>query len=243
MIKNKKIVVLIIMMLLASASQCFAFFSLDKTPPQQQQDGLVVSVEKNIVAFVTHTVESLRYSVYRMGGKRFDASKGVYILDCSNFVDHILQNVSPHAYSSLVSATGVNNPASRHYYEFFTDLTDNPDTHWNKIDNIEQLQPGDILVFRYKNSRGHETGGHVMIVMDKPIQDDNTFFVRVADSAPSAHSEDTRADTSGIGIGTLLLKANLQTGHPVAYAWGVDSDWSRNVKVAMARPREISAIS
>src|SRR5262249_36906862 len=114
------------------------------------------------------------------------------------------------------------------------------DDYWNKVDNIAQLRPGDILVFRYKNSRGRETGGHVMIVMDKPLQYENTFYVRVADSAPSAHSQDTReSDTSGIGIGTLLLKANLKTGHPFAYAWGVDSYWNKNVKVVMARPHEL----
>ena len=106
--------------------------------------------------------------------------------------------------------------------------------------DVEKLQPGDILVFRYKNSRGTETGGHVMVVMDKPERASDVYFVRVADSAPSRHSEDTRhINESGIGIGTLLLKANPKTGKPSAFAWGVNGYWNKNVKFAMARPIEV----
>jgi hypothetical protein len=164
----------------------------------------------------------------------------VYILDCSSFVDHILRAVSPHAYSSLVSATGAGTPASQHYYTFFRELEDDPDSYWNKVEEVKELKAGDILVFRYKNSIGNQTGGHVMVVMDKPIRDTNVFFVKVADSAPAGHSHDTRSlDDSGIGIGTLLLKANPITGHPLAFSWGVRGYWNKNVTIAMARPSEL----
>jgi len=202
---------------------------------------LVNSVKQDMVEFVKKTVDNLHYSSYKLGGKRFDPVRGVYIVDCSNFVDHILQNVYPDAYSNLVDSVGADNPASQHYFNFFRDLAEESDGHWNKINDIEQLQPGDILVFRYKNSRGAETGGHVMVVMEKPERASDVYFVRVADSARSRHSEDTRQlNESGIGIGTLLLKANPKTGQPSAFAWGVNSYWNKNVKFAMARPIEIS---
>jgi cell wall-associated NlpC family hydrolase len=195
------------------------------------------TVKKSVVDFVEKTVDNLHYSSYKLGGKRFDPARGVYIVDCSNFVDNILQNVYPDAYSSLVNSVGADNPASQHYFNFFHDLASASDSHWNKVNDVEQLQPGDILVFRYKNSRGAETGGHVMVVMEKPEQASDVFFVRVADSAPSRHSEDTRhLHESGIGIGTLLLKANPITGKPSAFAWGVNGYWNKNVKFAMARP-------
>lgn len=198
------------------------------------------SVKKNMVDFVEKTVDNLHYSSYKLGGKKFDPEKGIYILDCSNFVDNVLQNVYPHAYSNLVNSVGADNPASQHYFNFFRELADDSDSHWNKISDVEQLQPGDILVFRYKNSRGAETGGHVMVVMEKPERASDVYFVRVADSAPSRHSEDTRQpNESGIGIGTLLLKANPKTGKPSAYAWGVNGYWNKNVKFAMARPIEV----
>lgn len=198
------------------------------------------SVKKNMVEFVEKTVDTLHYSSYKLGGKRFDPARGVYIVDCSNFVDNVLQNVYPDAYSNLVNSVGADNPASQHYFNFFHGLADESDSHWNKINDVEQLQPGDILVFRYKNSRGAETGGHVMVVMEKPERASDVYFVRVADSAPSRHSEDTRhQNESGIGIGTLLLKTNPKTGKPSAFAWGVNAYWNKNVKFAMARPIEV----
>lgn len=200
----------------------------------------VPSVAKNLVGYISKTVTSLHYSAYKLGGKLFDTARGIYIVDCSSFVDRLLQKVSPHAYSSLVDASGAENPATQHYYEFFKELSVNPDSYWNKVDDVEQLQPGDILVFRYKNMFGKETGGHVMVVMDKPVRNTDVFFVRVADSASAAHSSDTRQpNVSGIGIGTLLLKENPNTGQPSAYAWGTGGYWNKNVKFAMARPIDI----
>jgi cell wall-associated NlpC family hydrolase len=210
------------------------------TPEPKPRVGFVASVEKHLVNFVSNTVSTLHYSDYKLGGKKFDPIRGVYVVDCSNFVDHILQSVSPHAYTSLVNAAGSESPASQHYYDFFSELASSTDGYWNKVNFVDELRPGDILVFRYKNSRGRETGGHVMVVMDKPLRDTNVYYVRVADSAPSRHSQDTRQrNEAGIGIGTLLLKVNPQTGRPAAYAWGVGSYWNNNVKVAMARPLDV----
>lgn len=200
---------------------------------------LVTSIEKRVVGFVYKTIDTLHYSTYKMGGSRFDTSKGVYIVDCSNYVDQILQAVSPHAYLSLVNSSGSDNPTTRHYYDFFSDLSDDP--YWDKVDDVEKLRPGDIIVFRYKKHRRSAMRGHVMVVMDKPIRAANNFLVRVADSAPTGHSDDTRpAHVSGIGIGTLLLKVNPKTGHPAAYAWRTGSLWKRNVAFAMARPLELT---
>lgn len=198
--------------------------------------GFAASMHRHLVDFIQKTVTTLRYSNYKLGGSKFDTTRGVYITDCSGFVDNILRKTSPHAYSSLVNATGALTPATQHYYTFFQELADNSDNYWNKVDDVGQLRAGDILVFRYKNSRGIQTGGHVMVVMDKPIRDTNMYFVRVADSAPTRHSEDTRPiHEGGIGIGTLVLKAS-KSGRPAAYAWGIGGLWNHNVNFAMARP-------
>lgn len=202
--------------------------------------GFTSSMTKKIVDFVSKTVDTLHYSVYKLGGKHFDTKKGVYIVDCSAFVDKILQNVCPRAYSSLVDATGADAPASKHYYNFFTELASDPDSYWNKVDDVGNLRAGDILVIRYKNRHGIETGGHVMVVMNQPERDTDVYYVRVADSAPTRHSDDTREyDTSGIGIGTLLLKANSRNGQPIAYAWGIGGYWNKNANFAMARPVDV----
>lgn len=196
------------------------------------------SFTHRMVAMVEETVSNLRYSVYKLGGTHFDASKGVYMVDCSDYVDHLLHDSSPRAYTSLANWSGSYKPTSEHYYSFFTQrLAAASDPNWQKIDDTQNLQAGDILVLRYKNSRGRGAGGHVMVVMDKPSGNDNVMEVRVADSASSGHGDDTRPlHTSGIGIGTMLLKVNPQTGQPFAYAWKAGAPWKSNVKIAMGRP-------
>jgi hypothetical protein len=202
-----------------------------------QRHSFVASMEDRLVNFVNSTVDTLRYSVYKLGGRKFDTSRGIYILDCSDYVDNILQAVYPNAYGNLVNSTGTEKPTSQHYYHFFSKLDDESNRYWNRIDDVDQLRPGDILVFRTKNRTGSETGGHVMVVMNKPTSDENVFIVRVADSAPSGHSDDTRqANASGIGVGNLMLKVNPNTGEPKAYAWKEGSRWKNNVNFAMARP-------
>ncbi|MES2218526.1 MAG: hypothetical protein V4501_08940 [Pseudomonadota bacterium] len=201
--------------------------------------------QKHLVNFVDKTVSTLQYSDYKLGGTKFDPSHGVYVLDCSNFVDHILQTASPLAYSRLVSATGAVAPSTQHYYDFFKDLEADQGNFWQGVNSVEQLRPGDILVFRYKHSHGGSTGGgHVMVVMDTPKRNTNVFLVRVADSAPSRHSLDTRQiHEGGIGIGTLLLKVNPLTGSPNAYAWVMGGYWNKNVNFAMARPLDNAEIT
>lgn len=200
----------------------------------------LTSIEKNLIGFVRKTIETIRYTAYKLGGTRIDTSQGVYVVDCSTYVDHILKSVYPRAYTSLTSWSGTEKPTTNDYYQYFTNLSEDS-RHWNMVDDVEQLRPGDIIVFRSKNRRGNETGGHVMVVMDKPTHEGNTFLVRIADSASSGHTKDTRKPrASGIGIGTMLLKVNPQTSLPYAYAWKVGSRWENNVNFAMARPVGLS---
>jgi cell wall-associated NlpC family hydrolase len=192
------------------------------------------ATEQGIVSLIHKAIASLHQTHYRYGGNYFNMSNGIYDLDCSDYVDDLLRISQPRAYADLAGATHTEKPTSNDYYQFFNRLSDDSSRYWQKIDDVESLKPGDILVFR-----NYGGGGHVMVVMDNPtpaLSDDSTYFVRVSDSAASRHSDDTRpSHVSGVGIGTLLLKANPQTGEPSAYAWTVDSGWDR-VRVAMAEP-------
>lgn len=201
---------------------------------------MVSGLGDKIVDFVYNTIDTVKYSAYKLGGTRFDTSKGVYVLDCSQYVGQILKNVCPTAFSNLASFSGSLSPSTVHYYNFFSKLS-NHNPYWDKVNSVEKLRPGDIIVFRYKNHQRARTRGHVMVVVDKKHIKSNTYKITVADSAPFAHSNDTRSyRESGIGVGSLLLKTNPETGQPNAYAWRADSDshWRKNVKFAMARPIE-----
>jgi hypothetical protein len=195
------------------------------------------TVGQRVVSYVHNSLASLRYSVYKTGGNVFDKAHGIYEVDCSHYVDNILQKTCPSAYASLASETGTKAPDSANYYHFFQHLTyqNNPD--WNQVADAKQLQPGDILVFRYQNRSGYQNGGHVMMVMDKPTQENDSLLVRVSDSAYAGHSDDTRPlHDSGVGIGTLLLKINQATGQPFAYAWQLNAPVQKRVNIVMARP-------
>lgn len=195
---------------------------------------------KRIVAYVDNFMSSVRYTTYRSGDRIFDTMHGIFELDCSHYVDHILQNACPHAYHSLVSSTGSTSPDSQNYFDFFNRLPTHMKNDWNAVDDAKQLQPGDVLVFRYLNSSGYSSGGHVMMIMGNPVIKNDNLFVRVSDSAAASHSDDTRAaHSSGVGIGTMVLKINPMTGRPTAYAWDVDSRWQNRVEFAMARPIEM----
>lgn len=187
----------------------------------------------NLASMVNKTVDNMRYSHYQMGGTKFDPNHGVYVVDCSSYVDRLLNQVNPQAYGNLVNRTGTTRPTTEDYYNFFTNLAYQSNHYWRKVDNANSLQPGDILVFRSGWNGGGS--GHVMVVMNKPVRHDDVLMVRVSDSASSGHSQDTRpAHTSGIGIGTMLLKVN-NTNQPAAYAWRVGAPWE-NVHFAMGRP-------
>lgn len=184
----------------------------------------------NLTNAVNKTIQNMRYSSYKLGGTQFDPSRGIYVVDCSDYVDHMLNQANPRAYFSLVNGTGTSKPTTQDYYSFFNQLPYQSNRSWSKIDDATRLQAGDILVFR------NGWGGHVMVVMDKPVRRNDVLMLRVADSASSGHSQDTRpAHTSGIGIGTMLLKVDGATNRPAAYAWRVGAPWE-NVRFAMGRP-------
>lgn len=231
--KGMTVILTAIAVMILNSHPCFA--AVPGSAPAKGT-GFIASVEHRIVGFVTNTVQHLRYTTYELGGTHFDPSRGIYILDCSSYVDQILKRATPRAYSNLVVASGSIKPTSLEYYNFFAGLPRHSKRHWNKIDNVAQLRPGDILVFRYKKQHS-SVGGHVMIVMKEPKRRAGAFTVRVADSASAAHSHDTRpAHKSGVGIGNLVLKVNPHTGKPYAYAWKEGSHWERNVNFAMGRP-------
>ncbi len=199
------------------------------------------TTEKNLAALADYTLNSIRYTAYKLGGTNFNPQHGVYVVDCSEYVDQLLTQANPVAFDTLSNWSGTEKPTSNDYFSFFNQLNERPLQNWQHVDNVSQLKPGDILVFRFKNDRHHRAYGHVMVVMNEPTRDENwanLYYVRVSDSAPSGHSDDTRNGHhhSGIGAGTIVLQVDSQTGNPIAYAWRTDAPLEHNMYYAMARP-------
>jgi hypothetical protein len=194
---------------------------------------------KKLLNMVDLTIHHLRHNRYKLGGTYFNSSSGVYTIDCSNYVDHLLRTADPGAYWNLKTQTRCYTPTSKDYYAFFTELSPDKAKHdWLRIEQVKNLVAGDILVFRYKHLSDRRAAGHVMVIMAQPKnlhKQRNVYLVRVSDSAPTRHSNDTRPPhTSGIGIGTLLLKTDSK-GKPYAYAWKEGAPWEYDMYFAMAR--------
>lgn len=224
-----KIILIITVLLFSWCSIAFA----GSSQPQPDPSSLA------LVQLANETITHRNYSAYQLGGSHFDLSRGIFVLDCSNYVNHLLQQANPNAYAYLIAKTRSYKPTSEQYYNFFNQLPDVDNTQygWQKINDARELKAGDILVFRYHTHNGRTTGGHVMLVMDQVLQNNNILKVRVADSAAAAHSQDTRpSHHSGIGEGTLLLKMSTKTGQLYAYAWKENSAWQSAVSFAIARP-------
>ena len=223
----------------------FQTLSTTALPVSDTYNNADTSIDTSQQALTTlayQTVETQHYSSYKFGGTVFDPSQGIYKIDCSAYINSLLSQANPQAYSSLTGLTQTIRPTSHDYYNFITRLPEKPVQYWRKINAVDQLQPGGILVFltKYLHRRHWYSNGHVMLVMSKPVPSPiaaDTYQVKVADSASSGHSDDTRLPhKSGIGIGTLLLKINPFTGQPTAYAWKLDDHWRGHTLFAMAQP-------
>src|SRR5579871_5401507 len=146
-------------------------FALTNTNSVQNEQSITQKMKQKLVNFVTHTINNLKYSSYKFGGNHFDPNKGVYVLDCSAYVDNVLASAHPDAFFDIVDNVGSERPTSRDYYTFFKSLTADGSDSWNAVKKVEELEAGDIIVFRYKNKKGKITSGHVMVVMDTPVGD------------------------------------------------------------------------
>lgn len=237
-----RILIFILSLFLLSSLSALQLSQLNNNSTLKLKPNIVVP--NKIVSTVDTTVATERHTAYKLGGHEFNPSQGQYVVDCSTYVSDVLKRSAPTAYESLVNNEDSDAPTSLHYYDFFNKLSYENNPYWTKVSDVQQLKPGDILVFRDKPYVHASVRGHVMVVMSKPVAASNAAYeVRVADSAPAAHTNDTRSIShhSGIGIGTMELKADSETGKPDAYAWKVGSPWKNNVNIAMARPASVLA--
>jgi hypothetical protein len=168
-----------------------------------------------------------------------DKAAGVFELDCSGFVDHLLKQSSPQQFSQLPIEAGHTRPRVESYYELFAGLEQNPKPGWEAIRRFSDLRRGDIIAWK-KELAANETGdtGHVMIVAGPPTRRENSSYrVTVYDSTKTPHDNDTRAPgTDGIGRGDLFFYVNGQDA-PVAFQFASQRK-VHEAPIAMGRPTQ-----
>jgi hypothetical protein len=153
------------------------------------------------------------------------AKDGIYKVDCSGFVDYILEQVAPEHYRQIPYQSH-GRPLARDFYDYFISLPTRDRGEiggWCRIEKLRQAQRGDILAYKYtpqvRKIKG--TTGHVLIFFSKPEKLENgEYLVLVVDSAQSAHGDDSHRDDQKTGIGRGKMWFGTDTNdHPIYYRW------------------------
>lgn len=125
------------------------------------------------------------------------------------------------------------------FYEAFRWTRKNP--LWKSV-KFAQARAGDYLAYQYKNVN-KPTTGHLVILAGRPIRRRTkakgrvVWTVRVADSARTGHSYDTRKNchnhACGVGFGTMQFET-YRSGKLRGFQWSVGRRKSFNVLSLMA---------
>lgn len=194
-----------------------------------------------LVVRVDEALNALRYTYYVFGGESFDALRGVYKVDCTGYLNRMVEDASPTAYDQLRAVRRTSRPLAEDYYYLFASLpTDGSTQHgWRRVGRVADLRPGDVIAYRYTDSTTGSTG-HAMVVVGLPQPATgftSAYRIRVSDAAKSGHSSDNRgASGSGVGAGTILLGADPTTGRPTRFAWTLKGYWQSGLRIALGRP-------
>lgn len=166
---------------------------------------------------VRQNVRRTRYQHHRVVRE----SSGTYYWDCSLMVSWVLQRASRRSVRHL---DDVQRPLAAHFVRTIERApTGRSRRGWRRIENIEDVRPGDVFAWRRPDRFPSRNTGHVGFVVGAPRpvpRIPNAYAVRVADATRSGHQNDTRPwpGDGGFGIGTLVFLTDGQ-GHGTHYGW------------------------
>ena len=82
-------------------------------------------------------------------------SEGVFHLDCSGLVCHILKKVSPEHLKVIPIAENHTRALALQFYEAIVAAGEKGKDGWKRVEKVENAQPGDVLVWRLeRKSKG-----------------------------------------------------------------------------------------
>lgn len=209
--------------------------------PNSMYDAAKTAEARDLVERVDDALNAITLTYYVWGSDSWNDSTGVYKVDCTGFVNRMIEDANPSGFDEILEARDTTRPAAEDYYHFFRAIPyGSTRDKWTRIEKVASLRPGDVLVWKYTTEQASGSTGHAMIVVDTPVRDgrwSNVYRVRVADSAKSGHGTDNRGSSgSGVGAGYILLRYSSTSGRPYAYAWNTNGVWHSDVGFALARP-------
>jgi hypothetical protein len=187
------------------------------TPPPDGVAGIALLAE------VDRELSRMKVSTYSHH-THVDEASGTFEYDCSGFLGYALSRAVPDALAA-VQATTARRPRSVEYVAFLEGIPEGGRKgRWQRLGRVQELAPGDVVVWlKTADSRSTNTG-HTMIVHGAPSADPacpGAFVVPVADSTERPHVPgDPRADAhqTGLGHGEIVLLTD-GAGAPVGYRW------------------------
>jgi len=120
-----------------------------------------------------------------------DENKGLYIVDCSVFVCHVLKKISPLALSSLPIDKSHTHARAKNFYDYFKSLQNGTSSnrHWMAVLSMKELEKGDIIAWKYDPTLQKKDTGHVVIVHERPVFEvPNLYRIRVMDASKGKHA-------------------------------------------------------
>jgi hypothetical protein len=194
---------------------------------------------RDLLVRLDEALNALTYSVHQYSPQSWSDSTGTYKVDCSGYIGRMLEDAVPEAYDEVGEARNTSRPLAHDYYYFFRSITPGGTKgRWRRPAQFKDVRPGDMLVWRYKETQDSGSTGHTTVVVSVPLlYDTNVYRVRVTDSAKSGHTNDNRKGTNtGVGAGEILVKVN-SSGQPIQYTWSLTGPWHSDIYMAMGRPR------
>lgn len=170
-------------------------------------NGDVMGVVEGLRAGVKETRYSHRNEV--------DEIEGRYYVDCSGLVGYVIGEVAPWALEEVwEELDGYGRKRAIGYYISIMEESGG----WKKIERIEEVIEGDIIVWREWKYDARGNSGHMLIVLGRAEEEGGGMWkVWVMDASAYKLEEDTREEgRNGIGEGELRLKID-GSGRVVGY--------------------------
>lgn len=149
--------------------------------------------------------------------------------DCSGFINALFAKAYHFTEQDFIGQWGHKHMFAYHYYDAIA-----AGVHFHSIQNIHDLQPGDIIAIKYADRSEHEDNtGHVMLIANRPslhkpskvfLPNTIQYEIEIIDCSKSPHG---KADSrflpdgngySGLGKGLFRLYTDMQ-GRITAYSW------------------------
>lgn len=236
---RKLVLALAVALVVPSVGHASGVTTTPSNVPNTLRPYAATEASRDLLVRVDEVLNALTYTTYVFGGNYLDFLRGIYKVDCTGYLNHLVEDVAPSAYDALLDLRGTSRPSARDYVAFFRGLPyDTARYGWQRIRRARDLRPGDVLVWRYDDPSSVSTG-HAVVVVSLPTRDlrwSNVFRLRVSDSARSGHSYDNRGSTGqGVGAGEMLVKVDGTSGVPTQIAWSLRGIFRSDIAIAAAR--------